>query len=170
MASMISLQQRLVMHVLNKKSKLVFKTMGDITAQFLKDVEAADAEAFGRAQAPFEKKEVETETKPKAGVPMRSFASGALALSALPPDVKLGCVIVDEKEQKWKVTEILEEESALMIATCGEDGPDIQERARITVSQLADEFKVVKEVRVVIKSLQELPSAHTHTRMSSWIT
>ena len=64
--------------------------------------------------------------------------------------------------------EILEEESALMIARCGEDG--IEVNARITVSRFADGFKVEKEVRVVIKSLQELPSAHTHTRMSSWIT
>ena len=98
--TMGSLQQRLVMHVLNKKSKVAFKTMDDITAQFLQDVEAADAVAFGRAEAPFAKKEVETQTKPKADVPMRSFASGALALSALPPDVKLGCVIIDSDETK----------------------------------------------------------------------
>ena len=96
------LQQRLVMHVLNKRGKVVFKTIDDIAAQFLKDVEAADAEAFARAQAPFAKKEVETQTKPKAGAPMRSFASGALALSALPPDVKLGCVISDRDKKLWK--------------------------------------------------------------------
>ena len=76
--TMGDLQQRLVMHVLNKRGKVVFKTIDDIAAQFLKDVEAADAEAFARAQAPFAKKEVETETKPKAGAPMRSFASGGV--------------------------------------------------------------------------------------------
>ena len=69
--TMGSLQQRLVMHVLNKKSNVVFKTMHDITAEFLEDVEAADAAAFGRAQAPFAHKEVETQTKPKADVPIR---------------------------------------------------------------------------------------------------
>ena len=77
-------QQRLVMHVFNKKTKTTFKNLADVAAQFVQDGRTANAGAAQCAK-PLFAEETEDVKQTKGSVALRSFSSGSLSAARCGP-------------------------------------------------------------------------------------
>ena len=134
------------MHVFNKKTKTTFKNLADVAAQFVQDVRTANAGAAQCAKPPFAEKNEDVQ-QTKGSVALRSFSSGSLSATALPPAVAQGSLVVDGEKNQFKVKSVFTDSGKLLLAPCDEARKD--DVFSIIVAQFMDEYKVFEKKCIV---------------------
>ena len=151
-------QQRLVMHVFNKKTKTTFKNLADVAAQFVQDVRTANAGAAQCAKPPFAEK-IEDVQQTKGSVALRSFSSGSLSATALPPAVAQGNLVVDGEKNQFKVKSVFTDSGKLLLAPCDEARKDDVQHHRGAVH---GRVQGLRKERIVTHRIADLFKAEAH--------